>query len=118
MNKLFAVAALAALGCMAAIAGEKSGEITGYLSDEKCAVSGAKAKTTAEWINPAAFEACVQKCVKAGSPVVFVTEDNKILKIDPASKDKVTPLLGHKVIVNGKIDGGTLKIDTIASVKM
>ncbi len=95
-----------------------AGEITGYLSDEKCALSSAKAKTASEWINPAAFESCVQKCVKAGSPVVFVTEDNKILKIDPASKDKITPLIGHKVTVTGKVEGSTLKIDTIASAKM
>jgi hypothetical protein len=114
MKRLFALATLTVLGSMVALAGE----MTGYLSDEKCALSGAKAKTAGEWINPAAFESCAQKCVKAGSPVVFVTEDNKILKIDAASKDKVTPLIGHKVTVNGKVDGGTLKIDTIASVKM
>jgi len=95
-----------------------AGEITGYLSDEKCALSGAKAKTAAEWINSAAFQSCAQKCVKAGSPVVFVTEDNKILKIDGASKGKITPLIGHKVVVNGKVDSGVLKIDTITSVKM
>jgi hypothetical protein len=114
MSKLFAVATMVALGSLSAMAGE----MTGYLSDEKCAASSAKAKTAAEWINPAAFEGCAQKCVKAGSPVVFVTEDNKILKIDPASKEKVTSLIGHKVTVTGNVDGGTLKIDTIASVKM
>lgn len=95
-----------------------AGQMTGYISDEKCAVSGAKAKTAAEWIDPAQFEGCAKRCVKAGSPAVFVTEDNKILKIDAASLDKVTPHIGHKVTVNGKVEGGVLRIDSISSEKM
>ena len=72
--------------------------------------SSAKAKTAAEWIQPAAFEECVKKCVKEGSTPVFVTEDNKILKVDAASSDKITQYLGHKVSVTGKVEGGTLKM--------
>ena len=56
--------------------------------------------------------------MKAGSPAVFVTEDNKILKIDAASVDKVTPHIGHKVTVTGKVEGGVLRIDSISSEKM
>ena len=106
-----AVAVLASVTGLAA-------QMTGYISDEKCAVSGAKAKTAAEWIDPAQFEGCAKKCVKAGSPAVFVTEDNKILKIDAGSLEKVTPHIGHKVTVNGQMDGGSLKIESISSVKM
>jgi tRNA 2-selenouridine synthase SelU len=95
-----------------------AGEWTGYLSDEKCAVGGAKSKTAAEWIKPAAFEACVKKCVQAGEQVVFVTEDNKIVKIDAQSMDKVMPVIGHKVKVTGKIEGDKLKVDSISSLPM
>ncbi len=108
------VLVLAALGAATA----SSGQLTGYISDEKCALSGAKAKTAAEWIDPHEFEGCAKRCVKAGSPAVFVTEDNKILKIDAASLSKVTPHIGHKVTVTGTVDNGALKIDAITSIKM
>src|SRR5271163_4927932 len=111
MKKLLALLALSSVVSMAA-------EITGYISDEKCASASAKSKTAAEWIKPAAFESCVKKCVKAGSAVVFVTEDNKIVKIDANSMEKVEPQLGHKVKVTGKIEDGTLKIDSISPLPM
>jgi hypothetical protein len=51
--------------------------------------------------------------------MVFVTADNKIVKIGPAAMAKVMPLLGHKVTLTGEIAGDTLtKVDTIAAVKM
>jgi len=114
LKRFFAVLTLASLGALSAL----GAQLTGYISDEQCARSGAKAKTAAEWIKPAAFESCVQKCVKSGSPAVFVTEDNKILKIDPASMDKVTPHLGHKVSIDGKVEGGTVTIESITMLKM
>jgi hypothetical protein len=114
VKKLFAVLSLSALASMTAFAAE----YTGYLSDEKCAMSGAKAKTAAEWIKPAAFENCVKSCVKSGEAVVFVTEDNKILKIDAASIDKVTPVIGHKVKITGKVDGGKVTVESIATLGM
>jgi hypothetical protein len=109
MKKTFAVLTLSVLGSMAAMAGEW----TGYISDEKCASASAKSKTAAEWIKPAAFEGCVKKCVKEGSAVVFVTEDNHLYKIDADSMNKAMSQLGHKVVVTGNIDGGTIKIDNI-----
>jgi hypothetical protein len=110
--KLLIVAAL--FGIMA----PESTAITGYISDTKCAMSGSKAKTAAEWIKPAAFEECVKTCVKDGSAAVFVTEDNKILTFDKASVEKITPFLGHKVSVTGDVKGGTLKVDSITGLKM
>jgi hypothetical protein len=109
MKRLFALLWLCVAFSFAAFAGEW----TGYISDEKCASASAKSKTAAEWIKPAAFESCVKKCVKDGSAVVFVTEDNHLYKIDAASMSKAMPQLGHKVIVTGKIDGGTVTIDSI-----
>jgi hypothetical protein len=114
VKTLFAVLGFTALASMTAFAGEW----TGYLSDEQCATGGAKSKTAAEWIKPAAFEACVKKCVKAGSAVVFVTEDNKIVKIDAKSMEKVTPEIGHKVKVTGAIEDGSLRVDSISPLPM
>jgi len=95
-----------------------AGAIVGYISDEKCALSGAKAGKAAEWIKPAAFESCVKDCLKQGSEAVFVTEDNKILKFDAASKKKVDAHVGHKVSVTGNVHGSTITIDTITQLKM
>jgi hypothetical protein len=114
MKRVFAVVAFVAVVSMAAFAEHW----TGYVSDEQCALSGAKAKKASDWINPKAFESCAQKCAKNGSPVVFVTEDNKILKFDADSTKKAMPLLGHRVSLSGKLENGTLKVDKISSIKM
>jgi hypothetical protein len=92
--------------------------IVGYISDTKCASASAKAKTAAEWIKPAAFEQCVKDCVKEGSEAVFLTEDNKILKLDAASAKKTTPFLGHKVRVVGNVQGSTISIESITGLKL
>ena len=115
MRMLIAVAALSVASVSTFAAGDA---IVGYVSDNKCAMSGAKAKTAAEWIKPAAFEECVKTCVKAGSEAVFVTEDNKILTFDKASVAKITPVLGRKVSVTGSVKDHTLKVDGITGLKM
>ena len=92
-------------------------EWKGYISDEKCAAHGAKAAKASDWINPQAFPSCAQKCVKGGSPVVFVTEDNKILKLDADSTKKAMPHVGQKVSLSGKVENDTLKIDKITSIE-
>jgi hypothetical protein len=114
MKRLFALLALLTVISIPAMA-EK---LTGYVSDEKCAVSGSKAAKATDWINPNAFESCAKKCAEAGSTVVFVTEDNKILKLDADSTKKAMPHLGHRVSLSGKVENGTLKIEEIASIKM
>jgi len=114
MKKSLAMLVLLALIAIPALA-EK---LTGYVSDTQCATSSAKAAKATDWINPKAFESCAQKCVKNGSPMVFVTEDNKILKLDADSTQKATAHLGHRVSVEGKVENGTLKIDKIATIKM
>jgi hypothetical protein len=116
VKKLMAVAALGVM--MFGLHARAAGAIVGYVSDEKCALSGAKASTAAEWIKPAAFESCVKDCLKEGAEAVFVTEDNKILKFDAVSRKKIEPFLGHKVSVTGKVEGSTIKIDTVTALKL
>jgi hypothetical protein len=93
-------------------------EMTGYISDTKCANDHAKSATAAEWIHPKVFETCAVQCVKdQGSTPIFLTSDNKVLKLDADSVAKVMPHLGHKVTVNAKVDGDTIKIESISTVK-
>jgi hypothetical protein len=99
MKKFIVVSALMAIGSLSAFAGEWSGVI----ADSKCKhTDGTQAHID-----------CTAKCIKDGSAPVFVTADNKVLKIDKDSLDKVTPHYGHKVTVTGKVDGDTIKIDSI-----
>ena len=93
-------------------------EITGYVSDAQCATSRVSEKRAMDWILADKFEACVKKCAKDGSPLVFVTEDNRILKIDAASLGKVTPHAGHRVKVAGEVAGDTLKVTSMSAIAM
>ena len=78
--------------------------MTGYVSDAKCG----KAHTDGSEKSIK----CVQGCVKSGVAPVFVSGD-KIYKIDDASKAKVMDHLGHKVTVNGSVEGDTLTIESV-----
>jgi hypothetical protein len=78
-----------------------AGEWTGWLSDAKCAANGAKA----------AHKGCAVKCVEGGQPVVFVTDEKKVFKLD--SPDKVKSLIGDRVVLSGDLDGETVKVAAV-----
>ncbi len=71
-----------------------------YISDSKCG-----AKHVADMNTK-----CIQGCVKGGAAPVAVVGD-KVYKVDDPSK--LTDHLGHKVTITGKVDGDTLKIDSV-----
>ena len=79
-------------------------EWTGTIADSKCAAKHADASE--------ASMKCAQKCVQGGADAVFVT-DGKVLKI--ANQDAVKQHVGHKVTIDGKMDGDTI---TVSDVKM
>ena len=112
MKNLTAILVLSALACVTA----QAGEMTGYISDTKCAAEHSKATIASGWIHPKVFESCAKMCVKDGSEAVFLTEDNKVVKIDADSLDKVLPHLGHKVKLDGKIENGKLKVASVSTV--
>lgn len=93
-------------------------EMTGYLSDEACVSKNLSVKKAMDWIQPTAFEACVKKCVKEGSAVVFVTEDNKVLRLDAASLQKATPYIGKRVSVKATVSGTTIALDSVTAIAM
>lgn len=79
---------------------------TGWLADEKCAREG-KAATDDH-------AGCAQGCVKGGQPIVFVSETDKaVYTLD--SLEKVQEHVGHKVTLEGTMDGTTI---AVASVTM
>ena len=78
-------------------------EMTGYVSDAKCAKDVAKAESDAH-------AGCAAACAKIGAALVFVS-DGKVYKIDDQAK--VQDHAGHKVTIMGKVDGDTLKVDSV-----
>jgi hypothetical protein len=97
MKRAFALVGLAASLSICAMAAN----ITGYVIDEKC--SSVKAMR--------GDVDCANKCIKAGSPAVLVTDDGKIYKI--SEQDKVIPDAGKKVTINGKLNGDTISVSKV-----
>ena len=93
--KKFAFIALFAVSAFAA-------EWKGTISDAKCGAAHADASEKSM--------KCVNACVKGGQKAVFVS-DGKVLQI--ANQDKVTEHLGHKVTINGKLEGETITVDSV-----
>jgi len=82
-----------------------AGAVVGYVVDQRCAATG-----KSMWTNAA----CVQKCVRDGDKVVFVTEQGKVLQF--ASPEKIdAESYGQRVAVTGKTDGDTI---TVASLQI
>jgi hypothetical protein len=78
-------------------------EMTGYISDAKCAKDAAKAESDAH-------AGCAAACAKKGAALVFVS-GGKVYKVDDQAK--VQEHAGHKVTINGKVDGDTMKVDSV-----
>jgi len=78
-------------------------EMTGYISDAKCAKDVAKVESDAH-------AGCAAGCAKKGAALVFVS-GGKVYKVDDQAK--VQDHAGHKVTINGKVEGDTLKVDSV-----
>jgi Protein of unknown function (DUF5818) len=76
-------------------------DFSGYVIDETCAGKPAMKGN----------EACARKCLKGGAPAVLLTADAKVYKLDDQAK--AVEHAGHKVIVTGKLEGDTIKIENI-----
>jgi hypothetical protein len=76
-------------------------EWTGAISESGCGLKHATGGA----------EKCVQACVKKGAAPVFVV-DGKVVRI--ANGEKVMDFLGQEVKVNGRMEGNTVTVDSIA----
>ena len=101
--KLRFATGVAAILFTSGMAAASEGSWTGYISDSKCGVKGAK-EGQAE---------CTAKCVNdKGAKYVFVNDaDKKIYAIDDQAK--VAAHAGHHVTVKGDVSGETLKLESI-----
>ena len=101
MKKFAAVSVLSLGMAFSAMAGEW----TGYIVDANCASKqGVKSASDAH-------AGCAAKCIKGGAPAVLVTAEGKIYKLEEQAK--VTDHAGHKVTITGKMDGETIKVDSV-----
>lgn len=74
----------------------------GYIVDQSCASRK----------NMWSDSECVARCVRRGSEVVLVTEDEKVYKI--ANQDAVNKkFYGKKVTVGGKMEGETITVENV-----
>jgi hypothetical protein len=97
MKKVFALVSLAASFSAIAMAAD----ITGYVIDEKCST----VKSMRGDVD------CANKCIKAGSPAVLVTDEGKVYKI--SDQTKVVPDAGKKVMLSGKLNGDTIDVSKV-----
>lgn len=99
------VLTLVTLAFLAAIAmtQAKAPGMTGWISDAKCAAKGG---------DPSHAD-CAKRCAERGEKLVFVSDqDKKILTVD--NQDVLKDHVGHHVLVTGKVDSGSLHVDTIS----
>ena len=78
-------------------------EMTGYVSDAKCAKDVAKVESDTH-------AGCAAACAKKGAALVFVS-GGKVYKVDDQAK--VQDHAGHKVTIMGNVDGDTLKVESV-----
>jgi len=91
-------------GCILTAAfsfGAMAADVTGFIIDKSCADKPAMRGNVA----------CAQRCIKRGDPAVLVTDEGKVYQLD--AQAKVVELAGQKVTVTGKIDGDTIKVDSV-----
>ena len=96
MKKLVLTFAVAAFSAMAA-------DMTGYVSDAKCAADPAKAESDAH-------ANCAAACARKGAELVFVS-GGKVYKV--SDQEKLKAHAGHKVTISGKVEGDTLTVDSV-----
>ena len=103
MKKALIVLAVAAL-LIPGIAAAESW--TGWVTDEHCGADGAKA----------AHASCAKKCLNDGAKLVFYNAaDQKLYKLD--NQKLAEEHIGHEVVVNGSVDGDSIKIESIEAKK-
>jgi hypothetical protein len=86
---------------------------TGTLSDSRCEQKHVAAT--------AADAACIKDCIKKGAVPVLLT-GGKVYSIASSSNDKVTPHLGEKVTITGKLEtdrraGGIITVESIVKAQ-
>ena len=80
-------------------------EFTGVVADSHCAAS-----QPSKVMDPSHAD-CAAGCIKKGAKAVLVTEAGKVYQLDDQAK--AVPHAGHKVTIDGKLDGDTIKVSSV-----
>jgi hypothetical protein len=104
MKKLSLVISLGAMFAAAGLAETLSGVVGDSMCGAKHAADGAS------------DVACIKKCVKGGASPIIIS-DGKVYKLTADSQLKVMSMLGDKVVVNGKVSGDTIDIESVEAAK-
>jgi hypothetical protein len=80
-----------------------AGSWTGTISDSKCGAAHADGSEKSV--------KCAQGCVKSGKAQPVLVSEGKVYKLSDAAK--AADHVGHKVTVNGDLDGDTIKVDEV-----
>ena len=80
-------------------------DMTGYISDDKCARDTPKVETDSH-------ENCAKVCRAKGAGLVFVS-DGRVYRLDESDQAKVNDYTGKKVVLSGQVDGESVKIDSV-----
>lgn len=79
---------------------------TGWVTDDHCGAKGANAE----------HAGCAKKCLANGGKLVFYNSaDEKLYSID--NQKLAEEHLGHQVVVNGTVEGDTIKVESIEASK-
>jgi hypothetical protein len=97
MKKLLAAFSLGTVLAVCAPAAD----FTGFVMDKDCSANKGMVGD----------EACAKRCIERGLPAVLVTTDGKVYAI--ADQAKVKPAAGKKVTIAGKLEGETIKVDSV-----
>jgi hypothetical protein len=79
---------------------------TGWITDDHCAAKGANAD----------HASCAKKCLGNGAKLVFFNPaDEKLYNLD--NQKLAEEHLGHQVVVNGAVEGDSIKVESIETQK-
>lgn len=82
--------------------GKDANAMVGWVTDSHCGARG----------NSAGHADCAKRCVDGGSKAALYTpSDKKVYVLEP--QDKVKEFVGKHVKVTGKVEGETLKVESI-----
>jgi len=77
-------------------------DVTGWVTDAACGSKGRFGE---------AHKACAEKCAAKGGDLVLVSDDKTVTKIH--NKEAVKDHIGNKVTATGKVDAGSIHIDSV-----
>jgi len=103
------------LAGLASFASAAEMTMKGMISDSMCGASHAKMMQMHKDMKT--DHACTMGCVKAGAKYIFVSEDGKIYQIANQGSADVMQNAGESVSVTGDVNGDTITVSKLMTMK-